>query len=204
MLFYKPLDSILGQSSKVKILRFLNSINTDINGRELAKAIKLSHVKCHTALRELAQHGIVMVRNVGRSTLYKINIGNIIYINLLKPLFHNESLLMDELVKYMIKNMKVTKPLSLIIFGSTIDGTSRPDSDLDMLIIYPNLTDLKKVKQYIERIEQDISIRCGNQLSAILIKEKKLKQKYKQKDDLYSNIIKTGKVIYGKTISELL
>jgi len=204
MLFKNPLDSILGQTSKVKILRFLNSIRTELNGREISKSTGVSHVRCHAALRDMARHGIIIIRNIGRSTVYKVNHDHILYKGLLKPLFDSESVLINNLVDYIIKNIKEFKPISVIIYGSTTKDEARPDSDIDMLIVLPDVSDLKKIREKIESTEESISSRFGNQFSPVLIKKKDLQQKYKQKNNLYTEIIKTGKVIYGKTISELL
>lgn len=55
MLFSNPLDKILGQVSKIKILRFLINSQAQLNGREIAKNVGLSHVKVHTALKDLSK-----------------------------------------------------------------------------------------------------------------------------------------------------
>jgi len=204
MLFKNSLDSILGQSSKVKILRFLNSTKIELNGREIAKSTGLSHVQCHTALRDLAKHGVITVRNIGRSTAYKINSEHILYKELLRPMFDSETTLINRLIDIVAAGTKKFKPISIMIYGSTTKGTARPDSDLDMLIIFPDNSDLKKIAEKIDSIEEDISNKFGNQLSPVLIKKKDFRRKYKQKNNFYMEIIKTGKVLYGKTISELL
>ena len=70
MLLDKPLDDIFGQYSKVKILRFLIKSQAQLNGREIAKNVGLSHVKVHTALKDLTKQGVVNMHSVGSSLVY--------------------------------------------------------------------------------------------------------------------------------------
>jgi predicted nucleotidyltransferase/predicted transcriptional regulator len=203
MLFKNVLDSILGQTSKVKILRFLNLIDFELSGREIAKEINISHVQCHKALKYLNQHGLIDMRQIGRSTAYKINKSHILYLNLIKPIFNSESTLLKQLTETILKKIKTFKPLSIIVFGSTIK-LARPDSDIDLLIIFPNKSDIKQIREKIDTLEEEIITKFGNSIAPILIKQKEFNKKYKEKNNLYIEIINKGKILYGKTISELI
>lgn len=204
MLFVNPLDSILGQLSKVKILRFLCKTQAEFNGREISKITKLSHVKCHTALKSFASHGLLIYRNVGRSTLYKVNTDNFLIKNILQPLFSKEADLLEYLIIDIVKIFKELKPTSIIVYGSTIREDARADSDVDLLIIFKDDANPYLIKKYIEQVSELLSPKYGNQLSCKAIKESSFKQKIKNENNLYSEIIRTGKLVYGKTISELL
>lgn len=203
MLFSNPLDEVLGQTSKVRILRFLIRSQVAMNGREIAKTVGLSHVKCHTALKELALHGSVSIRHVGRSNLYQLEKENYLIKKLLKPLFGNEEHLLTDLAKVILKNLSF-RPRSLIVFGSIAKGRARPDSDIDLLVIIPNQVDLRRAKQEISRKEEIVVRTFGNRLAPLIVKAQTFSKKCKGGKRLFTEIVKTGKLIYGAPLSEVL
>lgn len=204
MLFLEPLDAILGHISKVKILRFLIRSQAELNGREIAKAVGVSHVRCHTALQELSTHGFITMRRVGRSVLYRLESENILVERLLKPLFDNESRILDDFLKILLGELSLPKPVSIALFGSIVKGKMRPDSDIDILVVVPNEKDIRQARRDVDRAEEKIVKIFGNRLASIIIKENIFQKRYRKKEALLVEIVKTGKVIYGKPLSELL
>lgn len=204
MLFNNPLDYILGQQSKVKILRFLVKSSAELNGREIAKAVGLSHVKCHTALRELSVHGLINMRRIGRSVLYSIEPENILVKFFLTPLYNKESDLVNILAKTIAKEFSPPKPVAIFLFGSIIKGQPRPNSDIDILLVQPDEKNMRQAKEELSKAERNAVKLFGNRLAPIMIKESKFKKKYKREEKLVKEVVKTGKIIYGKSLPELL
>lgn len=204
MLFIHPLDFILGQTSKVKILRFLSRSQAEMNGREIAKAVGTSHVKCHAALQELTTHGLVTMRRVGRSILYGIDADNVQFKSLLQPLFKNESQLFNMLKSTLFENLSGSDIVSMIVFGSVAKGNAQPNSDIDLLLIVANSKSIQKIRNKLERTEEKVIERFGNQLSPILLTQHAFRIKYNKGNGLYREIAKSGIVIHGQAISEVL
>jgi predicted nucleotidyltransferase len=204
MILKKPLDVILGQASKIKLLRFMIRTDTEMNGSELAKAVNLSHVRCHTTLQELELHGLIISRKTGQAILYKFDKKHTLYKNMLKPLFDKEANLFGLLAKTLANEFKSTKPLTIAVFGSTAKGKERPDSDIDVLVIIPDSMALKTARKNLDRAEKVVSELLGNQLAPITVKQSEFQKKTKRPDALYENILKDNKVIYGKSIAEVL
>lgn len=203
MLFLNPLDTVLGQNSKVKILRFLIRTEAELNGREIAKAVGLSHVKCHSALQELVPHGFVSMRRIGKSTVYHVEMENFLVKELLKPLFDKEQQLLNGLVKLLLSGLSF-QPRTIVLFGSLAKGQARPDSDIDLLVVIPNGESLRKAKGDFGEIEEKVIKSYGNRLAPVIIKEKELFRKYRQPNPFYKEIVKTGRVIWGKPLLEIL
>ncbi len=90
MLLDRPLDHIFGQYSKVKILRFLVVAQAQLNGRKIAKNVGLSHVKAHTALKDLTKQGVVNMRSVGSSLVYWLNEEHVLVKEIIRPAFEKE------------------------------------------------------------------------------------------------------------------
>lgn len=204
MLFLNPLERILGQASKVRILRFLVKTDTELNGREIAAAIGLSHVKVHTALKELNQHDIVKMRRAGKSILYQLNLKNELVKQLLVPLFEKEARLNNMLADIISKYLEPHMLKSVILFGSFASDRARPDSDIDILIIAHNKKDIPLIEESLKRAEISITTGFGNHLAPIVMDGKKFKAGFKNKDKFVMNIAKEGKPILGDIINDLI
>ena len=204
MLLEYPLDGILGQLSKVKILRFLISSQAEFNGREIASAIGLSHVACHNALKNLVKHGIVSMRRVGRSHVYTLEFDNVLVKNLLTPLFDCERNITKSMTSLIIEAIGKNNTLSVILFGSSAKGIARPDSDYDVLIIMSDTKALRKTMACIDEIEDKVSEHYGNRLSPVVMTGKTFRERYKKQDSLIKEVAETGKVLYGMSIGEVL
>lgn len=207
MLFDNQLEHILGQGKapKIRILRFLIvTPGSGFSGREIAAAIGLSHVKCHTALRELNMHGVVTMRHSGKSILYQLNLKNILVKKLLIPLFEREDRLKNVIAEIILGYLKKPAPKSIILFGSFASGKANPGSDIDVLVIASKKKDIPVLKAGLEKAEIEITIGFGNHLAPLVIEEGEFKRKFRTKDPLTRNIVKESKVLFGESINELI
>lgn len=198
------LDRILGQTSKVRILRFLIMTDSELNGREVAIAVGLSHVKCHTAMKELHQHGIVEMRRSGKSILYRLNLKNVLVGHMLIPLFTEEARLKEILKDILTKHLKRPVPKSVILFGSFALGGARPDSDIDMLIVASRKKNIRLFQEGLEKAEANITTGFGNHLAPIVMDAAEFKKRFKNKDKFVRSVVKEGKVLFGLSINDLI
>lgn len=198
------LEHILGQVSKVKILRFLIRTDLELSGREIAKDTGLSHVKVHTALKELNHYNIVEMRQAGKSILYRINLENVMVRKILIPLFENESVLRNILAQKISQYLKKPSPKSIILFGSVALGKARPDSDIDILVIASDRKQIPHFDECLKKAEVDITIGFGNHLAPVVMDKLEFKKRFKNKDKFIFNILREGKVIFGESVNDLI
>lgn len=203
LLLDRPLDNILGQYSKVKILRFLIKSQAQLNGREIAKNVGLSHVKAHTALRDLTRDGVVNMRSVGNSLVYWLNEEHFLVKEIIRPAFEREEGIFGHLVRIILKEIKPPRPLSIILFGSFAKGGASVDSDIDIVIVYPHSKNKPLISKELSEAEKKITSLFGNHLSCAPLLINEFQNKLKKKDAFINEIIRTGKVIYGRNISGL-
>lgn len=203
MLLNSPLDNILGQSSKIKILRFLVRSQAQLNGREIAKNVGLSHVKAHIALKELTDQGVVNMRSVGSSLVYWLNEGHFLVQEIIRPAFEKEEGVFAQITRIILGNTKSPRPLSIILFGSFAKGSASADSDIDIVIVYTHKSKALISKELSEA-EKKITLLFGNHLASVPLTTEELHRKLKKKDAFISEVLRTGKVIYGKNISEII
>lgn len=203
MLLDRPLDDIFGQYSKLKLLRFLLKSQTQMNGREIAKNVGLSHVKVHTALKDLTKQGIVSMRSVGSSLVYWLNEEHFLVKEIIRPAFEKEEGLFEYISQLILKEISTFKPFSIILFGSFAKGRAVVDSDIDVVIVYPRSKNKTVISKELREAEKKITSLFGNHLSSVPLSIDEFQDKLKKKDTFVNEIIRTGRVIYGKSITEL-
>jgi predicted nucleotidyltransferase len=163
----------------------------------MARAAGISHVICSQSLQELSQHGLVKMRKVGRSILYSLNKDHILVDEILLPMFKKEEKLFLSLTKSILDPLSGPKPISILLFGSQTDEKkARPDSDIDVLCVIPDETNLKKFKSEISQSEVQVEKKFGNRISLLIMKRNEfLKRKG---DPLLVDIEEQHRLLFGK------
>lgn len=204
------LDSLLGQKVKVKILRHLVFNSGQQSGREIAAVANINHWQCHKVLREFCAHGIVKVKKTGSMHLFALNKEHYFVKRALIPLFKSEKGNIVELTKdigaVLLQSLGNLKKdiLSIILFGSIASENEKPKSDIDVLVIIKNSAAKEKVTDVVSMENTYFMEHFGNTLSPYILTVDEFIKRAKKGDKLIGNIIKSGKVVYGKTPGELI
>lgn len=207
MRVHDPLDKILNNELKIKILRFLCKTEAEWSGRQIAQEIKVSPAACHKALRELNNERALLLRSIGRSYLYRLNKQNLIISDLLKPLYKKESKIPDDVYRAIVKNISslVIKDIaSIAVFGSIKKGKERPTSDIDLLVLVRKPEDKRKVEEDFGKVNEKIIGKFGNTISSYIQTIGEFKLKYKRGLALAKSILKSHRLLFGKPLQELL
>lgn len=202
MKLIEPLNNIFDQLSKLKVLRFLIRTEAELSGREIGRAVSISHVIASRSLQDLSQHGLVKMRKAGRSILYSLNKEHILVTDFLLPLFLKEKRLLQSVMRTILAPISGPKPISMTLFGSQINSSeARADSDFDILCIVPDETNLKKFKQEISHSEAQIEKEYGNRLSLLIMKKREFLRRKRISDSLILNIEELNILLFGKNLS---
>ena len=117
MRFIKPLDKILGQKSKIKILRLLSLYKKEPTIREVSRETGITPPNASRILKELKAEGVVTAKKAGRSILYSLNSKHYLVKNVILPIFKKEQRARMDLVRLL--KSKLDFPVeSIILFGS--------------------------------------------------------------------------------------
>jgi len=196
------LDEVLGSKVTVKALRSL--LRQPYRERFFKELVKDTHVGVGPLtknLRELVGRAIVEERVVGRQHFYKANLENPVARSLF-DLFTLERRLeipanlrtaLEEFVNKLRAESKETL-LSVVLFGSVATGKAKPESDLDILLIFN------------ERPKQDKEIRA--KLDSVsrfyetlaqehIMTKSEFLEMYGLGDDPVVNALAEGIVLYG-------
>jgi len=204
----RPLDKILDNEAKIKILRFLIKTNAQWNGRQIAKEIGVTPATAHKALHSLYKEGVLVLRNVGKTHIYSLKEDNYLVSGLLRPLFAKEDKVLKkiiEIIRRKINSSDIKKSIiSVVLFGSVNLRTDRPASDIDLAVIIKDKNKRREVDILFEDIDKKISSEFGNTVSPYVNTEAELKSKYKKGLEVVKDILKSKKFIYGKKIETIL
>ncbi|MFH0796893.1 MAG: nucleotidyltransferase domain-containing protein [Candidatus Omnitrophota bacterium] len=204
-----PLNKILDNEVKVKILRFFIKTTGQWNGRQIAKEVGVAPATAHKALQGLYKEGALILRNVGKTHLYNLKEDTYLVSDLLRPLFTKEDKVLNnivETIKDKIGASTNTKKdiVSVSLFGSVSLAKERSTSDIDLAVIIRNAKRRQKVESLFEEIDKEISSKFGNTVSPYINTEAEFRAKCKKKLAVIRNILLNNKRIYGKEAKEIL
>jgi len=202
MKFLEPLDDVLGQKLKVRILRCLSLKGVELTGRQIARAAEISPPACHEALKDLAQSHVVLERSAGRAHLFKLNLENYLSREILRPLFEKEAALLKSALEMLLKEIRL-QIISLILYGSLVQKRETPRSDIDLLAVVSPQNKIKTEEAF-DKINNIFLARYGRTISPYIMTIKEFQDKYQKRLSVVVEIVKTGIVIKGELISELL
>lgn len=199
---------LLYRESHIRVLRFLWRSRLEWSGREVARKTSLSAPSCHEALKNLHARGFVLFRRVSNVHLYKINEENYLVQRVFGPLFKAEESIPNEVLnlikRTLTRGSARSRILSLVLFGSRARGQVNLHSDLDLLIIVPDKKGMKAIEPAIDRLRTALARKFNIPLSPYIQTLTEIKSKHAGKLPLRQNILKEGKLLYGKTLKELM
>jgi len=142
---------ILGSKVKRMVLAFLLKQQGNVSERELSRIIGVSHTAVNKAMKQLLEANVVKGCSIGAAMAWEVNTRSLAYplvysmVNpaASSPLEYVKSTLTNHLVGFnlgieeMRMKRKVVAPLisKAYIIGSVAEGTSGPDSDIDVLVL---------------------------------------------------------------------
>lgn len=203
MRFRHVLDEVLGQRSKVKLLRFLLRTPGEYSGRDLAGYVGLDHKTCDAALRGLADHGVVISRRVGTAVIHRLHPEHPIVRDILAPAFDQEEGLA---IRYVQEAQEISgiPAESVILYGSVARGQEVARSDVDILFVTHDAHSVEKHKNALDEAMIRLANRYGSVPQFMIEDRAAFRRKVDRGDSLHREIIRTGKVVVGKSFRELL
>ncbi len=208
MRFHKPLDKILNNEVKIRALRILCQNTGEMSGRQIAKMVGVTPKTAHEILQGLLREGVLVMRPVGKTHLFRLNEERSIAQEVLKPLFLSEKTLSERLFDIMRAAIKKSalqdNILSVALFGSIHAKTERPASDIDLLVVVKTFEFKKKAEELFSNIDQQLSSQWGNLISPYINSLNEFKNNSKKKTGVVPDILKSYQLIYGDRLEKLL
>ena len=194
MKFHNILDEILGNRTKVKLLRgFFTYPEKEFTESELQRIAGIPQASVHRNVKSLLENGLLDRKRIGKANLYSLNKEHILY-PLLSSDFEEERNILVELKKVITGAVKDLSEVEMaVLFGSIAKGIERADSDVDVFIVCKG--DKSRLEEKLKDLISVIRNKFGNPFSLMIkrceeIKDLKTRSIYKE--------IKSGEVIFRR------
>jgi predicted nucleotidyltransferase len=197
------LDEILGRRSKVALMRYLIRSRRETTGRDLARSVGLDHKACIRSLRELDRESIVFGRRVGRAWFFKLNADFPLVKEVLIPMFKWEQGLLERMAAD-IRRVLGPGALSIFMFGSTAKGTDTMRSDVDLLIVARQKSDIPGLEDRADKNSDDLIKKYSRVPMHIFMDVKEFRARYLKNDFFLNEVVRPGHLLHGLHVEELL
>jgi predicted nucleotidyltransferase len=207
MLFH-TLNSVLGSTAKVRILRALLPLTSPVSGSE---ARMLSGVRSvggmWNALNELTELGILERDETRRIQFFRVNRDHDL-VAPLRALFEAESkriVELQEAVEKIVEEGAVREhTLSIILFGSNARGDALPASDLDLLAVTEAAPQVDGVLEVLIDAIPRLERRFGMRTSPLVLDRIRVQERFRDGDPLMKNVLSDGRRLYGAHFHEIV
>lgn len=191
MKFHNILDEILGNKTKVRLLRaFFTYPEKGFTESEFQRIAGIPQASVHRNVKSLIDNGLLDRKRIGKANLFSLNKEHILY-PLLNSNFEAERNVLQELKNMIAESVKNLPQIELaVLFGSIIKSTERADSDVDIFIVCKGET--SKLEHKLKDLSKSSQNQFGNPVS-LMIKQKRELQDLKTRSIF--NEIKNGEVI---------
>lgn len=195
------LNFIFTSPTVILVLRELNARKSGVTGREIARLSGITHRSALKALENLELLNLVKRQVAGRTYYFTLNREHHLYKKVLSNIFKTENEFLSEINKYITKYLG-RYSLSIIIFGSAARGDEKIDSDLDVCFVFKN--GRRNIEQLIPDLRTGLKTIYGITLAPFIISLSEFRKRAGTGKSPVNNILKEGKVIYGKQLRNIL
>lgn len=196
MRFHETLEDMLGSKIKIRILRLFYRTRGSYTGREIAKLIEFSQDATQRALNGLTSQGLLKRDYVGTSYNYYLNEDHMLVCNVVNKAFLAEQNSIREIARIFKEQLGEVFQRA-VIFGSVAKKKERPDSDVDILVVVRDSTNLDAIEDQVNEAANLATAASGNPVMPIVIQtgEYEKKKKIKNKQGIWREIFDRNKAI---------
>ena len=195
------IDEIFGKRNNIKVLRCLiKHKDWQFNITELAKDINLNKGVLSRLINDLEKENIIKIHRKGKIKLFSINKENLFIKEAIIPIFEKEDKFYYNILNKFFEKIK-SGIISIIAYGSVVSGKIKLTSDIDVLVIVNKKNNIleekiNKIKE--EFLKNDLLLRVD------IVNIEELIKLYKRNDPFIKSIIKQHKILYGKSLMEII
>lgn len=189
------IESILGNRSRVRVLRVLFGVSVPLNATQIAEQSGLTKMAVGNALAELSAMGLVQSSPVGRSNVHMLIRENAYVERVVSPVFEAEQT-MAELLEAELKSTFAEKTRSIVLFGSYARGEQDEASDVDVVLV--SLEGEKdQLGSAAEAYESRFRRRFGATLSPLIYSQEEARELPQRAPSLFDAIVRDAVVVAG-------
>lgn len=168
MRFHELPQTLLTSPARVAVLTaLLRSPGREWSGRELAKASGVSPPQTMDALYRLYDEALVRQRRAGRASLWTLEEGHFL-VERLRPLLALDPESRQALAQALEAGLSRSGAAEAWLFGSIARGDEDPNSDVDLLVVFPDKRRAAAWAARLRDLEVEVLARFGNPVQALV------------------------------------
>lgn len=183
-----------------KVLNVMRQVTRPRSGRAIAHSCQgVSVSQVNIALRKLEAIGVVVSDPAPPSKLYQINHDHVLTGSLMK-LLGAKSDLMSWLSAQLVE---LPGLISATVFGSVARGEDGEESDLDLLLVFSDDTDLGlRVGRELD-LQSDFLLKSGTSLGIISKSLSEVLASLEEESAFMQNVLSEGNLLFGEGLASL-
>ena len=197
------IENIFAGKARFGIMRCLYGATQALTGREIARRAGLSPQQAHNVLKGLVSFGVVELKIAAPSHLFSLNRRHWIVADVARAIFDGEKNWLDNMLRELCRTLPASVK-SLVLFGSAARGQLRGASDIDILALIENDKYRDEAFSYFTGRSAWALAHCHYPLAPVVLTLGEFRAKSRQKDDFVRTVLKTGRVVAGKLMTEVL
>lgn len=163
----------------------------------------MSHFIVNKVLSELAAEGIVNKESSPPTNRFRVNRDHWVVKEILLPMFTKEAAWHSDIEKRIV-DRPPKSVVSIILFGSFVKGGFGSESDIDVLVLIDQARSKTAVEAHFHERAAQVFQSFRHPLSVTVFTASSFARDFKGGHSLAREIVNTGRVIYGKLITEIL
>ena len=198
-IFLSPLDHILTNQGKVRLLRALIPLSRPVSGREAAKLARLSQTPALRALDDLVALGVLHRTETPSQHLYEMNRAHQLVREGLEPLFHAEQVRIGRVLEALRAVLGPAGNLvaSAAVFGSAARGQDRPGSDFDVLVVAKDRSGVDPLHGLLADSTPRLEEEFGLDLSPVVLPLDQFHEMHRDGHPLIADVLRDARLIMG-------
>ena len=199
--FRHPIEAVI-PGAQGKVLGALLRTSGELNLRNLARVAGVSIAQASRVLPQLVELGIVERQEVPPSSLFSLVPEHIAVRPLLE--LSNPRRALMRAISGAVVNINPT-PVSIVAFGSFARGDGSIESDIDLVVVRPALTDAEDEDWFLSLEEWRTHLQrvAGNDIEILEVGEDKIAAKLGSTSQVWRDIRRDGQLVHGKPLEEI-
>jgi predicted nucleotidyltransferase len=198
--------SVVIPSLEGQVLRVLAHTTAPLSGSRIAELVTAgSNPGIRTALGRLVRHGTVLARRSGPSVLYTANRDHLIWPTVEHAVQAADTLLdtlqdrIADLARAHLGQLEAERT-TVALFGSVARGTSTLDSDIDIVVVFPDNIDAHTIEQFVDAVTTGVERWTGNSCNVYDVTSARLTQMIAASDPMIESWTADARTFLGSDL----
>ena len=190
------MEKILGTKTSIKILTcLLKNPQKEFKEIDLIKESKVGKGAGAEAINKLNSFNIVVIKRAGNTKLIQLNILNPLTFAIRQVFDQQKFLTLPQTMSsavLLFKEKVFSRSKAIVLFGSLAAGTHDENSDIDLLVIIDDKTDIDDIKKISDEVHELI----GQYINIHFLNSNEARNEF-IKNDLIRTALINGILVYG-------